>query len=155
MGNLDYFNGKKQIVIKQFCNFLLVTVDRMKSINDQMLFYARVLSDQKLIGNRGTLNEESASGKMNDVPTHFAKVQDTMRVVLGKIMMNYNQLQLVDPDTNCVSIASFLKNEQVRKLIDSEMKYINWPLNYDAFVKDLAKNLDQMMFFRRVHFPQP
>eukprot|EP00826_Nyctotherus_ovalis_P024949 TRINITY_DN1925_c0_g1_i5.p2 TRINITY_DN1925_c0_g1~~TRINITY_DN1925_c0_g1_i5.p2 ORF type:complete len:128 (-),score=42.99 TRINITY_DN1925_c0_g1_i5:314-697(-) len=127
----------------------------MKSINDQMLFYARVLSDQKLITNRSALSEESVSGNMNDVPTHFTKVQDMMRVILGKIMMNYNQLGLVDPNTNCVSITSFLKNEQVRKLIDSEMKYINWPLSYDTFIKDLAKNLDQMMFFRRVHSSQP
>lgn len=117
-----------------------------------MIFYAQLLTDQKLIAKRNDKFDKMENEKMLDISIQQRDILDVKRRILGRIMMNYTQFNLVNPETNTVHLSSFIKNKHVKDIVESELKYVKESIKYEAFVKDLAKSLDQMTFFVRVKF---
>jgi len=115
-----------------------------------MIFYAQVLSEQKVIAKRNNPSNDTENEKMLDISIQQRDILDVKRRILGKIMINYNQFNLIDPDTNSVALSSFIKNKHIKDIVESELKYVKEDIKYEVFVKDLAKSLDQMTFFIRV-----
>ena len=117
-----------------------------------MLFYIQALTEQTRISkNLIARTKKTKNEKMIDVNIQQKGMQDVKRKIIGKVMLEYTQLQLLDPETNLMTFKSLLKNENIKKLIEGELKYAKTTVDYESFLKDIINSLDQMMFLRRVN----
>ncbi len=118
-----------------------------------MLFYLQALSEQERISQAHTKVGPSARHheKMTDIaPLMQKELQDAKRKIIGKIMMDYQQLGLVEPGSDSLTFDMIENNPNIRKLAEGELKYVKTPIDYHTFMKEVVNCLDQMMFLRRV-----
>ncbi len=117
-------------------------------INEQMLFYVQTLAEQAKIAQK----DERAEQMEDDVPavTMPKEYYDAKRKVMGRIMIDYPQLDLCEPGANYIVYDKLVANPQVLKLAQSELKYVKTSMDTATFVKEIVNSLDQMTFLRRV-----
>jgi len=129
---------------KKYC------LDRVPNINEQMLFYVQIFAEQEKIKKnyeKSMQNIKKTTQKDKNVIQE--DLLDAKRRIIGKIMMDYKQIGLIDKETNMVKYEQFIQNPNIKKLVDGELKFMKKPIDHETFMKELVNSLDMMKFFKR------
>jgi hypothetical protein len=133
--------------VRKSRNISLIKIDKVNDINEEMLFYLQTLADQYKISHKTEQLE-----LMQDIAAEgvVKEVNDVIRKIIGKIMLDFDQLGLKEEGKDYIVFESLKNNENLIKLVESEMKYASSSMDINECIVKIVNELDKMTFLRRV-----